>query len=66
MTFKALCLGLLCVLFAFYICVPVPGNIEEPWKVRALDAFIKTIDFVVSHIFSPRYWDALLTKNQCL
>uniref|UniRef100_A0A8C4MXN5 Arylacetamide deacetylase like 2 n=1 Tax=Equus asinus TaxID=9793 RepID=A0A8C4MXN5_EQUAS len=48
MTFKALCLGLLCVLFAFYICVPVPGNIEEPWKVRALDAFIKTIDFVAT------------------
>uniref|UniRef100_A0A4X1STK4 Alpha/beta hydrolase fold-3 domain-containing protein n=1 Tax=Sus scrofa TaxID=9823 RepID=A0A4X1STK4_PIG len=46
MGLKALLFGLLCVLFASHIYVPVPGNIEEYWKVMALDAIAKTCTFV--------------------
>lgn len=67
MGLKALLFGLLCVLFASHIYVPVPGNIEEYWKVMALDAIAKTCTFVVrlTIFFSPGYCD-LLTKNKCL
>lgn len=44
---KALCLALFCVLFASHIYVPLPGNIEERWKVMALDAIFKTFSFMV-------------------
>ncbi|XP_016078072.1 PREDICTED: arylacetamide deacetylase-like 2 [Miniopterus natalensis] len=43
---KALCFGLFCVLFASYIYIPLPANIEEPWKVMALNAIVKTCTFV--------------------
>nr|XP_019587489.1 PREDICTED: arylacetamide deacetylase-like 2 [Rhinolophus sinicus] len=46
MGFKALCFGLFCVLFASHIYVPIPGNIEEYWKVMALDAAAKTCTFM--------------------
>nr|XP_034357199.1 arylacetamide deacetylase-like 2 isoform X2 [Arvicanthis niloticus] len=42
MGFKALCFGLLCVSFLSYIYTPMPDNIEETWKVMALDAIAKT------------------------
>ncbi|NP_001178635.1 arylacetamide deacetylase-like 2 precursor [Rattus norvegicus] len=42
MGFKALCVGLLCVSFLSYIYTPMPDNIEEPWKLIALDAVAKT------------------------
>ncbi|XP_003511718.1 arylacetamide deacetylase-like 2 [Cricetulus griseus] len=42
MGFKALCLGLFCVSFLSYIYTPIPDNIEETWKVMALDAAAKT------------------------
>ncbi|XP_065799786.1 arylacetamide deacetylase-like 2 [Muntiacus reevesi] len=41
MGYKILCFGLICILFAFYIYTPMPENIEEPWKVRIMDAAIK-------------------------
>lgn len=44
---KALSLALLCVLFASYIYIPIPGNIEERWKVMSLDAIFKTCAFMV-------------------
>ncbi|KAF6117118.1 arylacetamide deacetylase like 2 [Phyllostomus discolor] len=44
--FKALCLGLFCVLFAIHIHVPIPSNIEERWKVMALDAIARTCTFM--------------------
>ncbi|XP_059541945.1 arylacetamide deacetylase-like 2 [Myotis daubentonii] len=43
---KALCLALFCVLFASYIYKPIPGNIEERWKVMSLDAIFKTCTFM--------------------
>ncbi|XP_047584144.1 arylacetamide deacetylase-like 2 isoform X4 [Lutra lutra] len=46
MAFKALCLGLLCALFAFCIYTPIPSNIEEYWKVTAIDIFAKTGTFM--------------------
>ncbi|XP_032708555.1 arylacetamide deacetylase-like 2 [Lontra canadensis] len=46
MAFKALCLGLLCPLFAFCIYTPIPSNIEEYWKVTAIDIFAKTGTFM--------------------
>ncbi|XP_055970219.1 arylacetamide deacetylase-like 2 [Sorex fumeus] len=45
---KALYLGLLCLLFAYYFYTPIPSNIEERWKVRILDAMIKTCTFTAT------------------
>lgn len=42
MGFKALCWGQLYVSFQSYIYTPMPDNIEEIWKVMALDAIAKT------------------------
>ncbi|CAH6779105.1 Aadacl2 [Phodopus roborovskii] len=46
MGFKALCFGLFCVSFLSYIYTPIPDNIEETWKVMALDAAAKTCTLV--------------------
>ncbi|XP_004755622.1 arylacetamide deacetylase-like 2 [Mustela putorius furo] len=46
MAFKAFCLGLLCALFAFCIYTPIPSNIEEYWKVTAIDISAKTGTFM--------------------
>ncbi|XP_006149802.1 arylacetamide deacetylase-like 2 isoform X1 [Tupaia chinensis] len=46
MAFKALCVGLFCVLLVTCIYTPVPDNIEESWKVTALDLAVKTCSFV--------------------
>ncbi|XP_008705296.2 LOW QUALITY PROTEIN: arylacetamide deacetylase-like 2 [Ursus americanus] len=46
MGFKALCLGLFCAFFASRMYVPIPGDIEEYWKVTALDIFAKTCTFM--------------------
>ncbi|XP_062934601.1 arylacetamide deacetylase-like 2 [Cynocephalus volans] len=46
MGFRALCLGMFCVLFVSHIYTPMPDNIEERWKVMALDAMAKTCTFV--------------------
>ncbi|XP_038204221.1 arylacetamide deacetylase-like 2 [Arvicola amphibius] len=43
---RALCFGFFCVLFAYYVYTPVPENIEEPWKVRLMDALIRITSFV--------------------
>ncbi|XP_027408230.1 arylacetamide deacetylase-like 2 [Bos indicus x Bos taurus] len=48
MGYKALCFGLTCILCAFYIFTPIPENIEEPWKVRIMDAAIKTTSLVAT------------------
>ncbi|XP_036911449.1 arylacetamide deacetylase-like 2 [Sturnira hondurensis] len=56
--FKALCLGLFCVLFAIHIHVPIPSNIEERWKVMALDGIARTCSFVgrcLEHIGIMKY-----------
>lgn len=67
MMLKALCLGLLCVIFVSHFYTPMPDNIEESWKIMALDAIAKTCTFTVRlTFFSVRYWDDLLTKNGCL
>ena len=47
MGFKVLCFGLLFVSFLSYIYTPMPDNIEETWKVMALDAVAKTCNLVV-------------------
>ncbi|XP_020006918.1 arylacetamide deacetylase-like 2 [Castor canadensis] len=41
MAYKILCLGLLCVVFAYYIHTPMPENFEEPWKIGLMDAAMK-------------------------
>nr|XP_012292432.1 arylacetamide deacetylase-like 2 [Aotus nancymaae] len=46
MGLKALCLGLLCVLFASNFYTPMPDNIEESWKIMALDVIAKTCTFM--------------------
>ncbi|XP_031229800.1 arylacetamide deacetylase-like 2 [Mastomys coucha] len=48
MGFGALCFVLLCVRFLSYIYTPMPDNIEETWKVMALDAVAKTCNFVAT------------------
>lgn len=45
--FQALCVGLHHVSFLSYIYTPMPDNIEETWKVMALDAVAKTCNLVV-------------------
>lgn len=50
MGFKTLCLGLFCVSFLSYIYTPIPANIEETWKVMALDAVAKTCTLMVRMI----------------
>jgi hypothetical protein len=51
MGFKALCFGLLCVSFLSCIYTPVPDNIEETWKVMALDTVAKTCSLMVRRIY---------------
>ncbi|XP_012646764.1 arylacetamide deacetylase-like 2 [Microcebus murinus] len=46
MGFKALCLGLLFVLFVSYIYKPIPENVEESWKVLALDVPLKILSLM--------------------
>ncbi|XP_006868060.1 PREDICTED: arylacetamide deacetylase-like 2-like [Chrysochloris asiatica] len=43
--FKVFCFTLLCIFFASQIYTPLPDNIEESWKVMALDASAKTCIF---------------------
>ncbi|XP_021483693.1 arylacetamide deacetylase-like 2 [Meriones unguiculatus] len=38
MEYKALCFGFFCILFAYYVYIPIPENIEEYWKVRIIHA----------------------------
>ena len=65
MGFKALCLGLFCAFFASRMYVPIPGDIEEYWKVAALDIFAKICTFMVSIVFFS-FWilECLVDKNQ--
>ncbi|XP_055970378.1 arylacetamide deacetylase-like 2 [Sorex fumeus] len=46
MAYRALCFGLICVIFAYYIYAPIPENVEEPWKVGFIDAAVKTTSFL--------------------
>ena len=61
MGYKILCFGLICILFAFYIYTPMPENIEEPWKVRIMDAATKATSLMVT--FSPGNWDSLIQAH---
>jgi arylacetamide deacetylase-like 2 len=47
MGYKILCFGLFCILFAYYIYIPMPENIEERWKIQFLDAGVKMLSFMV-------------------
>uniref|UniRef100_A0A8C6I3P2 AADACL2 family member 2 n=1 Tax=Mus spicilegus TaxID=10103 RepID=A0A8C6I3P2_MUSSI len=46
MGYKILCFGLFCILFAYYIYIPMPENIEERWKIQFLDAGVKMLSFM--------------------
>ncbi|XP_045412135.1 arylacetamide deacetylase-like 2 [Lemur catta] len=46
MGFKALCLGLFFVFFLSYIHAPIPDNVEESWKIMALDAAAKVFSLM--------------------
>ncbi|XP_047421347.1 arylacetamide deacetylase [Sciurus carolinensis] len=39
---RAWCFLLLGVLAAYYIYTPLPGNVEEPWKLTLIDASLRT------------------------
>ncbi|XP_059120685.1 arylacetamide deacetylase-like 2 [Peromyscus eremicus] len=41
MGYKTLCFGFSCILFAYCVYLPLPENIEEPWRVRLADVLIK-------------------------
>ncbi|XP_057613321.1 arylacetamide deacetylase-like 2 [Chionomys nivalis] len=38
---KMLFFGLSCILLAYYTYMPIPENLEEPWKVRFIDILTK-------------------------
>ncbi|KAK7809775.1 hypothetical protein U0070_002564, partial [Myodes glareolus] len=38
---KTLLFGISCILLAYYTYMPIPENIEEPWKVRLIDTLTK-------------------------
>ncbi|XP_069866119.1 arylacetamide deacetylase-like 2 [Dipodomys merriami] len=40
---KTLYFGLFCIFLAYYIYIPIPEGIEEPWEVQLLDASMKMI-----------------------
>ncbi|XP_048201994.1 arylacetamide deacetylase-like 2 [Perognathus longimembris pacificus] len=46
MGYKALCLGLSCILLAYHVYRPIPEGIEEPWKVQILDASVKMLSLL--------------------
>uniref|UniRef100_A0A2K6EHN0 Arylacetamide deacetylase like 2 n=1 Tax=Propithecus coquereli TaxID=379532 RepID=A0A2K6EHN0_PROCO len=46
MGFKALCLGLLFGFFVSYIRTPIPDNVEESWKIMALDITAKILSLM--------------------
>ncbi|XP_037057643.1 arylacetamide deacetylase-like 2 [Peromyscus leucopus] len=48
MGYKTLCFGFSCILLAYYVYLPFPENIEEPWKVRFMDALIKVTSLVAT------------------
>uniref|UniRef100_A0ABK0L8R1 Arylacetamide deacetylase-like 2 like n=1 Tax=Rattus norvegicus TaxID=10116 RepID=A0ABK0L8R1_RAT len=41
MGYKTLCFGFSCILFAYFLYLPIPENVEEPWKVKYVDTLIK-------------------------
>ncbi|EDM14842.1 similar to hypothetical protein C130079G13 (predicted) [Rattus norvegicus] len=41
MKHKTLCFGFFFIFLAYYIYIPIPENVEEPWKVRIIDAGMK-------------------------
>ncbi|XP_075404970.1 arylacetamide deacetylase-like 2 [Tenrec ecaudatus] len=43
---KALCLGLTCVLFSYYMYRPMPDNIKDEWKIEFIDALVRTVTSV--------------------
>nr|XP_035134214.2 arylacetamide deacetylase-like 2 [Callithrix jacchus] len=38
---RTLCFGLLFILFAYYIYIPIPENIEETWKIGFMNTVLK-------------------------
>ncbi|XP_005344251.1 arylacetamide deacetylase-like 2 [Microtus ochrogaster] len=44
---KSRLFGLSCILLAYYTYIPIPENIEEPWKMRLIDIFMKIATLTV-------------------
>ncbi|XP_003502934.1 arylacetamide deacetylase-like 2 [Cricetulus griseus] len=66
MGYKTLCFGFSCVLLAYFVYSPVPENIEEPWKVRFMDALIKVTSLVATlfeNIGLMKYEEVFLTAS---
>ena len=59
--YKALCFGLTCIIFAYYIYTLMPENTEKPWKVGILDTAMKMISLIVN--FFPRELGFLVTST---
>ncbi|XP_055452866.1 arylacetamide deacetylase-like 2 [Psammomys obesus] len=64
MWYKTLCFGFFGILFAYCIYLPLPENVEEPWKVRLIDVVIKMASLVAT-LFEEmglmKYEDTILT-----
>ncbi|XP_008843050.1 arylacetamide deacetylase-like 2 [Nannospalax galili] len=68
MVHKTLCFGLLGILFAYYVYLPMPENIEEHWKIRIADAVTKMISLVATlfeNIGLMKYEELFFTLSTC-
>ncbi|XP_060232919.1 arylacetamide deacetylase-like 2 [Meriones unguiculatus] len=66
MWYKTLCFGFFGILFAYCIYLPLPENVEEPWKVRFIDGVIKMTSLVATlfeEIGLMKYDDVFLTST---
>jgi arylacetamide deacetylase-like 2 len=51
MRYKTLCFGFFFIFLAYHTYIPIPENIEEPWKVRVIDAGMKISALMVILFF---------------
>lgn len=49
---KTILLLIMGVLGAYYVYIPVPDNIEEPWKLMLVNTYMKTLtDLVIRELY---------------
>lgn len=54
----------LTVALAYYVYIPLPDGIQEPWKLMLLDAGFRTMMYLVRLVFKGAPWDAWLVKHR--
>ncbi|NWS46374.1 AAAD deacetylase, partial [Probosciger aterrimus] len=60
---KLLCLFLASVILAYYIYSPIPGDLEEPWKVMLIAATFRTVEHLAEaaeYLGLKNYMDVLI------